>query len=107
MSRWAANRHHRTEGSPHGLAVGLCAPPGCRGWRQAQGWATLPQQKGRSVLKNDYPAEDDAARARATTPGYAAVRQHPPRGERKLADIVRYQGGRRSRDGGQGRVKIQ
>ena len=34
---------------------------------QAQCLATLPQKKGRSVIKNDYQAEYDAARARATT----------------------------------------
>jgi len=78
---------------------------GC--WLQAQCVATLPQTKGRRVIKNDYQAEYDAARARATTPGYAAVRQQHPRVERKLADIVRYHGGRRSRYWGQGRVKIQ
>lgn len=78
---------------------------GC--WLQAQCLATLPQTKGRSVIKNDYQAEYDAAQARATTPGYAAVRQQHPRVERKLADIVRYHGGRHSRYWGQGRVKIQ
>jgi transposase len=75
--------------------------------RQARCVATLPQKKGRSVIKNDYQAEYDAARARATTPDYTAVRQQPPRVERKLADIVRYHAGRRSRYGGQGRVKVQ
>jgi transposase len=69
--------------------------------------ATLPQKKGRSVIKNDDQAEYDAARARAKTPGYAAVRQQHPRVERKLADIVRYHEGRRSRYRGQWRVKIQ
>src|SRR5712692_12098774 len=33
---------------------------------QARCVATLPQKKGRSVIKNDYQAEYDAARARAT-----------------------------------------
>jgi hypothetical protein len=69
--------------------------------------ATLPQKKGRSVIKNDYQAEYDAARARAKTPGYAAVRQQHPRVERKLADMVRYHDGRRSRYWGQWRVKVQ
>jgi transposase len=69
--------------------------------------ATLPQKKGRSVIKNDYQAEYDAARARATTPGYAAVRQQHPRVERKLADIVRYHDGRRCRYRGQWRAKVQ
>jgi Transposase DDE domain len=74
---------------------------------QAQCLPTLPQQKGRSVIKNDYQAAYDAARARAATDRYAAVRRQHPRVERKLADIVRYHGGRRSRYRGQWRVKIQ
>ena len=59
------------------------------------------------MIKNDDQAEYDAARARATTPGYAAVRQQHPRVERQLADIVRYHDGRRSRYRGQWRVKVQ
>lgn len=74
---------------------------------QAPCLATRPQKKGRRVLKKDYQAEYDAARARATPPRYAAVRQHPPRVERKLADIVRYHDGRRCRYRGLWRVKIQ
>jgi transposase len=75
--------------------------------QQARCLATLPQKKGRSVIKNDYQAEYDAARARATTPGYALVRQQHPRVERKLADLVRYHDGRRSRYRGQWRVQVQ
>ena len=74
---------------------------------QAQCLAALPQHKGRSVIKNDYQAEYDAARARAQTARYAEVRRQHPRVERKLADIVRYHGGRRSRYHGRGRVKVQ
>jgi transposase len=74
---------------------------------QAQCLPTLPQQKGRSVTKNDYQAAYDAARARAATDRYAAVRRQHPRVERKLADIVRYHGGRRCRYRGQWRVNIQ
>jgi len=59
------------------------------------------------VIKHDDQADYDAARARATTPGYAAVRQHHPRVERTLADMVRYHDGRRRRYWGQWRVKIQ
>ena len=61
----------------------------------AQCLATLPQKKGRSVIKHADQADDDAARARAQTPGYAAVRQPHPRVERQLADLVRYHDGRR------------
>ena len=81
--------------------------PWAGGLLQARCLATRPQTKGRSVLKNEYQAEYDAARERATTARYAAVRQHHPRVERKLADIVRYHDGRRSRYRGQGRVKGQ
>jgi hypothetical protein len=65
------------------------------------------QTHGRSVIKNDYEAEYAAARAQATTPGDTAVRHQHPRVERKLADIVRDHGGRRSRYQGQWRVQIQ
>ena len=74
---------------------------------QAQCLTSLSPKTGRSVIKNDYQAEYEAARARATTPGYAAVRQQHPRVERKLADIVRYHDGRRSRYRGQWRVQVQ
>ena len=75
--------------------------------RHAQCLTTLPQKKGRRVINNDDQAEDDAARARATTPSYAAVRQQHPRVERNLAAIVRDHDGRRSRYRGQWRVKVQ
>ncbi len=74
---------------------------------QARCLAKLPQTKGRSVIKNDYQAEYDAARERATTVAYAAVRQVHPRVERKLADIVRYHGGRHCRYRGRWRVQVQ
>jgi len=74
---------------------------------QARCLAKLPQHKGRSVIKNDYQAEYDAARARAMTERYAEVRQQHPRVERKLADLVRYHGGRRCRYRGQWRVQVQ
>jgi hypothetical protein len=77
------------------------------GFLQSQCLTTPAQQTGRRVIMNDYEAEYAAARAQATTPGYAAVRQQHPRVERKLADIVRYPGGRRSRYRGQGRVQVQ
>lgn len=74
---------------------------------QAQCLTARSPKTGRSVMKNDYQAEYEAARARAKTPGYAVVRQQHPRVERKLADIVRYHGGRRSRYRGQWRVQVQ
>jgi len=74
---------------------------------QAQCLATLSHKKGRSVIKNDYQAAYDAARARAATDRYAEGRRQHPRVERKLADIVRDHGGRRSRYRGRWRVQIQ
>ena len=80
----------------------------CAGCPQpAQCLTTLPQKQGRRVIKHDAQAEYDAARARATTPGDAAVRQPHPRVERQVADIVRYHDGRRRRYRGQWRVKVQ
>jgi transposase len=69
--------------------------------------AKLPAKHGRSVSKNDYQAEYDAARQLAQTEAYAQVRQQHPKVERKLAEMVRYHGGRRARYRGRHRVKIQ
>ena len=69
--------------------------------------AKLPAKHGRSVSKNDYQAEYDAARHLAQTEAYAQVRKQHPKVERKLAEMVRYHGGRRARYRGQARVKIQ
>ena len=81
----------------------LCA--GCA--LRASCMAELSRHKGRTVVKNDYQAEYEAARERAQTARYAAVRREHPRVERKLADIVRYHGGRRSRYWRQWRVQVQ
>ena len=67
----------------------------------------LPAKHGRSVSKNDYHAEYEAARQLAQTESYAQVRKQHPKVERKLAEIVRYHGGRLARYRGQMRVKIQ
>lgn len=69
--------------------------------------AKLPTKHGRSVTKNDYQAEYDAARQLAQTEAYTQVRQEHPKVERKLAEMVRYHGGRRARYWGRARVKIQ
>ena len=67
----------------------------------------LPAKHGRSVSKNDYHAEYEAARQLAQTESYTQVRHQHPKVERKLAEIVRYHGGRLARYRGQMRVKIQ
>lgn len=69
--------------------------------------AKLPAKHGRSVSKNDYQAEYEAARHLAQTEAYAQVRQQHPKVERKLAEIVRYHGGRRARYRGRDRINIQ
>jgi transposase len=66
-----------------------------------------PAKHGRSVSKNDYQVEYDAARRLAQTEAYAQVKKQHPKVERKLAEIVRYHGGRRTRYRGHRRVKIQ
>jgi transposase len=48
-----------------------------------------PAAKSRTVIKNDYEAEYQAARAKAQTPAYAQVRQEHPAIERKLSEMVR------------------
>jgi Transposase DDE domain len=62
---------------------------------------------GRSVTKRDYAAQDHAAQPRAKTAEYHAVRREHPRIERKLAEVVRWHGGRRVRYRGRVRAKIQ
>lgn len=64
-------------------------------------------KRGRTVIKNDYEAEYRAARQRAESEEYKVVRQQHPRIERKLADMIRWHGGRRVRYRGRMRVKIQ
>jgi IS5 family transposase len=74
---------------------------------QAQCLARLPKATGRTVIKNDYVAEYAAARQKATTPTYAAVRRQHPHIERKLAELVQRHGARRARYRGRLRAKIQ
>jgi transposase len=66
-----------------------------------------PKTVGRTVVKNDYVAEYRAARAQATTLAYQAVRREHPRIERKLADMIRWHGGRRSRYRGRAKQHVQ
>jgi hypothetical protein len=54
-------------------------------------------RSGRAVVKNDYIAEYTAARAKAETPAYTHVRWAHRAIERKVADVVRWHGGRRMR----------
>jgi IS5 family transposase len=65
------------------------------------------ETKFRSVCKNDYEAEYQAAQAKAKTPEYAATRKEHPAIERKLAELVQRHGMRRARYRGRGKVLMQ
>jgi transposase len=73
----------------------------------AQCLLRLPQKKGRSVTKNDYQPEYDAAWERSYTHRYTQVRYQHHRVERKLAEVVCHHGGRYARYRLRWRVKIQ
>jgi len=66
-----------------------------------------PTAKSRSVTKNDYEAEYAAAKAKARTAEYAAVRRRHPAIERKLAELVRRHDLRNARYRGRLRVLYQ
>jgi transposase len=74
---------------------------------QAKCLNKLPRRVGRTVSINDYTADYAAARAKAQTPEFAAVRRVHRKVERKLAEIVRWHGGRRARARGQPQVLLQ
>jgi transposase len=67
----------------------------------------LPKEQGRAVNKGEYVAEYAAARAKALTAEYAAVRKTHRKVERKLGEIMRHHGGRRARCRGRPKVLIQ
>ena len=73
----------------------------------AQCMEKMPTKHGRHVNKNDYEAEYQAAREFAQTEAYRQVRQQHPKIERKLAEIIRYHHGRRTRFRGSWQVAIQ
>ncbi len=73
----------------------------------AQCMPRLPAKHGRTVTKNIYQPEYDRLRSRAQTERYREVRREHPKVERKLSEIVRRHGGRRTRYRGRERVKIQ
>jgi len=53
--------------------------------------------KSRTVIKNDYEAEYQAAQAKARTPEYAQVRKEHPAIERKLSELVNRHDARHAR----------
>lgn len=56
-----------------------------------------PATKIRSVIKNDYEPEYQAAQAKAQTPEFRAARKEHPAVERKLSELVNRHGLRRAR----------
>jgi hypothetical protein len=60
-----------------------------------------------TIYKNDYIEEYTAARAKAQTLAYAQVRRKHRAIERKLAELVRWHGARRTRYRGRRRGLIQ
>jgi transposase len=69
--------------------------------------ANLSRRHGRAVLKNDYAAEYAAARAKAQTQEFEAVRREHRKVERKLGELVRHHAGRRARYRGRFKVLTQ
>jgi IS5 family transposase len=65
------------------------------------------ETKFRSVCKNDYEAEYQAAQAKAKTPEYAATRKEHPAIERKLSELVQRHDMRHARYRGQAKVLMQ
>jgi transposase len=68
---------------------------------------TTKNQSGRQVSQNDYQAQYEAARQRATTDEYQQIRKEHPAIERKLNELVRWHQGRRVRYRGRLRVQVQ
>jgi transposase len=66
-----------------------------------------PKTRSRTVVKNDYAAEYQAAQAKAQTPRYKEVRKQHPAIERKLAELVRRHDLRHVRYRGQSKVLRQ
>ena len=62
---------------------------------------------GRQVAKNDFQAQYQAAKQRATSEEYKQIRKEHPAIERKLNELVRWHDGRRVRYRGRLRVKVQ
>lgn len=61
-------------------------------------------RSGRTVIKNQYEPQYRQMRAKAETDEYAAVRGEHPKIERKLSELVRRHGARRTRYRGLAKV---
>jgi transposase len=61
----------------------------CGGCALREPCLSTPTTRQRTVIKNEYEAEYQAARTKAETPAYAKVRKEHPAIERKLSELVR------------------
>jgi hypothetical protein len=96
-------RSYRDTGWQYSFAQKVCAACPLQG----QCLPRLPQHNGRGVTKNHHEAEYQAARARAQTEAYQAVRREHPAIERKLGELVRWHRARWARYRGQAKVLLQ
>jgi transposase len=64
-------------------------------------------KKGRTVIKNDYEVEHQRVYAKAKTAEYAQTRREHPKVERKLGELSRHHGNRRSRYRGLPKALVQ
>ena len=69
--------------------------------------ANLPKTTGRTVIKNEYEEQYQRMRAKARTSEYAAVHSEHPKIERKLSELVRRHGARRTRYRGLGQGLVR
>lgn len=97
-TRRKRNRHD--SGWEYSFPVRFCA--NCP--LQSQCMRKPPKNIGRSVNMSDYEVEYRRMRAKAQTSQYTAVRKQHPKVERKLADLVRWHGVRRTRYRGRWKV---
>ncbi len=102
----ATTRTRKRSERGHGWRFAFSIPQ-CRACAVRTQCVKPEAQRGRTVIKSDYEAQYHAARQRAQTAAYHAVRREHPRIERKLAELVRWHAGRRVRYRGRLRVKIQ
>jgi transposase len=101
----ATTRNRKRAERGHGWRFAFSIPQ-CRACPVRAQCVKPDAQRGRTVIKSDYEAQYQAARQRAQTAEYHAVRREHPRIERKLAALVRWHAGRRVRYRGRLRVKM-
>lgn len=102
----ATTRTRYRDGKDHGWRYHFRAAQ-CRACPLRAQCIGTKKQSGRQVSQNDYQAQYDAARQRATTDDYQQIRKAHPAIERKLNELVRWHDGRRVRYRGRLRVQVQ